>query len=217
MTTSAPGQLHVITGPAETERWLALVADVAALVRMEPIIEPRQPEGAGGAQAVLAAAAGMEGAVLVLPAAPTGLGGAEGPPRLERLLVPFDRSRAEDQVLRPLIRRALEQDVAVEQVHVLTEKSRPRMWEGPGHHAAAWHDELRRRHRVGTATLAVRSGQPAVVLAELGVRADLVAACWDGQVTAGRAKVLRAILASALPPPLLLLRRPSPRSGGGHR
>ena len=215
MTTStSPPRLHAIRSPAEPEQWRTLVAAVAALVGMEPVAEPRPPRGAREVQGILAAAAKMDGAVLILPdAAPTGAGGAARSAQLERLLVPFDRSRAEDAVLRPVILRALDQGRAVEQVHVLTGKSEPSIWEGPGHHAQAWHDELRRRHQVGTATLQVRGGQPATALVELAARADLVVVCWDGQVAASRAKVLREILAGALSP-ILLLRRPA--SGSSH-
>jgi hypothetical protein len=209
MSTTRP-RLHVIASLAEPERWRTLVAEVAALVGMEPVVELPPPGRAQDVQGILTVAAEMDGAVLVLPnAALTAAGGAVRAARLERLLVPIDRSRAEDAVLRPLILRALEQGMAVDQIHLLTQKSQPPMWEGPGHHAQAWHDELHRRHRVGTARLQVRGGQPSAVLGELGGRADLVVVCWGGQVEAGRPKVVREILAGVVSP-VLLLKRPAP-------
>ena len=208
-------RLHVLASPGEYGRWEAVVHDVADLVNLEALLEPR-PQGGDGpaeAEAILAAAAKMDGAVLVLP----GGGGAArevGPvaPRVRRVLVPFERSRAEGPVLRLLIRRALAKDMAVEQVHVLGEDNRPAMWEGSGHHAQEWLEELRREHQVGTALLRVRSGRTTDVLRSWAAEADLVVVEWGGKTGAERARVLRAILAGS-PPPLLLLPAAAPKTG----
>ncbi len=214
MTASPAPALHVIAGPGGAGGWDNVVAEVAALVGLEPVVEsfPAAGGAAERAQALLNAAATMDGAVLVLPHQPAGPGA--GPAAVRRVLVPFDRSGAESDVLDPLIRRALAADLAVEQVHVLTDQSRPAIWEGAGHHARAWLDELRRRYQVGTASLRVRAGSPAAVLCALAAGVDLVVACWSGETGAGRARVLREIVADT-PSPLLLVRAASPTWGAG--
>lgn len=211
--TAGPPRLHVVVGPGGVGPWHDVVATVAALVGLDPVVEPlpARANGEDWAQRVLAAAAGMDGAVLVLPHA---VPDTETGTTVRRVLVPFDRSEAELTVLRPLIGRALEQELAVQQVHVLSDQSRPAMWEGAGHHAQVWHNELRRSYQVGLANLRVRSGRPGTVLRSLAADADLIVACWNGQATATRAEVLREILSGA-PPPLLLIRAPSSHSGAG--
>jgi hypothetical protein len=191
VTAGQPPRLHVVVGPGGVGRWHDVVSKAAALVGLDPVVEPLPARANGGdwAQRVLAAAAGMDGAVLVLPHAvpPTETGTT-----VRRVLVPFDRSEAELPVLRPLIRRALEQELAVQQIH-----------------------ELRRSYQVGTANLRVRSGRPGTVLRSLAADADLIVACWNGRAAATRAEVLREILSGA-PSPLLLIRTSSARSGAGH-
>lgn len=216
MSSSTPVPLlHVLAASGRLGRWGEVAAHVAALVGMEPVIELRPVgQAADEARATLTAAAAMDGAVLVLPDDRPATVDDASPARLRHVLVPFDRSRGEALVLRPLIRRALEEHMAVEQVHVLSDRSRPAIWEGAGHHARAWHDELRRRHQVGTAHLTVRSGEPPTVIGALAAGTDLVVACWNGQVGAKRARVLREILAG-VHPPLLLLRAPGTKRGEG--
>lgn len=208
MTGTAVAHLRVLEGGSGFDgRFAGLVRDVAGLADLPPLVSGRPAGGAPRQQAVLAFAAATPEPVLVLPAAPDDLrmGAEAADPRLQRALVPIDRSAEEQPVLRWWVERAQAAGVAVEQVHVLDATTRPVMWDGPGHHAEAWHAGLRRRHQIGDAPLRVRSGDPAAGIGSMTHGFDLVIVCWKGNPASSRALVVRRVLA-AVPKPLLLVR-----------
>lgn len=199
------GERMVVMAVAEEQAaaWRAFVDEVAALLGVSSHVVGRPAASAGeGEQATLAAAASADAPVLVLPSA---LPGGAGPvTRVRRVLVPVDRSAGERRTLRPLLERLQAMGSAVEQLHVLSSGTRPAMWEGPGHHAEAWHAEVRRRHQVGAAGFEVKSGEPAAEITARAGTADLVVLCWRSDPAADRARTLRAVLQQVGQPVLLL-------------
>lgn len=189
----------------------ALSEAVGRLAGLEAAFEARVGCGddCDGLEAALRLASSTEDPVLVLPGRGRARQGASSrrPKVLRRILVPMDRSVAERSVLRAWIARAQSFGSAVDQLHVLTEGNRPAMWEGAGHHAAAWHDELRRRYLAGDASLVVRRGDPIEHVTAAEPRADLVVSCWGGDLSQGRARILRRLLERASVP-VLLVRTP---------
>ena len=203
-------EILIVIGGAEggLGRWQAVVSAVARVLELELAVEamPAVLEGKEPVDAVLERAAVVTGPVLVLPrfdAAPTAP--ALESPVLGRALAPFDTSDEVAVVIRPLLARLQEAGVEVAQLHVVTTETMPAMWDDSGHHARAWHAELRRRHQVGTASVEVAAGAPpAEVVSARSATVDLVVLCWKRVPHDGRAKVVRAVLSSIDVPVLLL-------------
>lgn len=187
--------LTVLADLATAARWRTVVTGTARLVESEPILaDPPTVTGPDDpVQSVLTAARAAPGPVLLLPSA--GVPAADSTIPL-RLLVPVDGSDVEGAALRPFILRAERAGASVEQIHVLSRATRPAMWDGPGHHAAAFLGELRHRHQVGASRLSVTDGDPAATIAEAARHCDLVVLGWQSGDSAGRAPVLRALVAS---------------------
>ncbi len=213
MTAATPERhLHVLCEePGDVTRWHVVVESVATLVEASAVVHagPCGPQQARD-QAILERAASLAGPVLVLPSASSA---GTAPAATRRVLAPIDRTPAEHRVLAPLLRRAESMGLELEEIHVLAGPARPPMWEGPGHHAEAWFDQLRRHHQVGDATVAVRSGEPAAAIRAAAPRSDLLLVCWNGDAARGRALVLRSLLRHARQPLLLVCLRPA--AGGG--
>ena len=211
--TSSAGCLHVLVGPGtDVERWAPVVSSVAATAGLPPVIEPRPSPDSPIHLGVLAVAAVTEDPVLVLPpSGPESEIVSTSAARLDLMLVPIDRSITERRILRKWIARVEQAGLKVRQVHVLTESTRPAMWEGSGHSAQAWWDEVRRRHQMGTASLSVSSGDPATEILALTRHVDLTLLFWRGRTSPDRAAVLRQIIDGA-GGPLLLVRRNPPAS-----
>ena len=222
MTEAVPGtgalRLRVVTcDGGETGDDRALSEAVGRLAGLAPAFEDPvgSEEDFDGLEAALRLAASSEEPVLVLPdrrtsrrSSSSSRGSSSSRPKtLRRILVPIDRSVAERSILRAWIARAQALGSAVAELHVLTDATRPAMWEGAGHHAAAWHDELRRRQLVGDASLAVKNGDPVEHLTAAEPRVDLVVSCWGGDPSRGRARILRRVL-EASSVPVLLVRTP---------
>lgn len=202
-----PGRLVVIDGPqGGLGRWEAVVSALAGVLDLEPAVEPAPGvEGGDPIDAVLERAAAVAGPVLVLP----GSAPAEVPPppapALTRALAPFDASDEEAAATRPLLARLQDSGMDVAQLHVVTAETMPAMWEGAGHHARAWHAELRRRHRVAEAAVEVVAGaSPAAAVLARSVEVQLVVLGWKRRAQRGRAKVVRNVLATVDVPVLLL-------------
>lgn len=214
MTGPPPTRLHVLAdATGDPGRWAGFVAGVAALTGLEPLVSARPRDGGDlRRQRLLEWAAATTDPVLVLPVEPADRSTVTEPPRLRRALVPIDRSLSERRTLRAWIERAQAAGVEIEQLHVLGEANRPRIWEGPGHHAEAWLAGLR-RHQVGDAVLRVRSGEPAAAIVSAIPSADLLLICWKGDPAADRAHVLRAVL-GRLERPVLLVRGAPPAVTG---
>ncbi len=224
MTSPQPAlHLRVLCSDVDSfDRWRAVVDSAAALVAAVAVTDPSScgPDPSRD-QVVLERAAATNDPVLVLPVPRPGIAATSGhapaaptrpgPAGTHRILAPIDRTPAEHQTLVPLLQRAQEMGIEIEQMHVLAGPTRPPMWEGPGHHADAWLAQLRLHHQVGDATMVVRSGEPATAIRAASPRADLLVVCWNGDATRGRARVLRSLLRHARQP-LLLVRVAPPRT-----
>lgn len=204
--TTGRRRLHVLVdAPDVPELWLPLVGEVAQVADANPVADPwpAAPDEGDVGQAILSRTG--DHLALVLPGLDVVAdGGDGGPVHLRRLLVPVDRSPEERDVLAPIVHRARDLGLTVGHLHVLTPRSRPIIWEGPGHHAEAWHAELRRRQHLEEGGLTVASGDPAGLIRRAGRRSDLIVLCWQGDPAAGRARVVRGVLAGARPPLLLV-------------
>jgi hypothetical protein len=190
-----------VLGPPDAELWRPFVTDAVALTGLSPSAIACPP---GGEEAVIACVTAETEPLLVLPGQPDVASPGRGL-RVARVLVPTDRTAVERLVLRPWIERLAAAGATVEQLHVLDRRSRPVMWEGPGHHAAAWHGEIRRRHRVGTEALRICTGDPAVEIECAATAFDLILVSWGGDATADRAVVVRRLLVRR-PRPTLMVR-----------
>lgn len=217
--SSWSGRLRVLPCPeGDPGVWAPLVSEVTAMVGLLPSFEdaPGRADEPSTQQALLTYAATTADPVLVLPAdqppgrvGPRPVGG-----RVRQVLVATDRSPNTRLLLRQWIPRLQSQGAEVEQLHVLAASTVPAFWEGPGHHANAWHAEVRRRHGAGEGALSVRTGDPADAIAEASAHVDLVMISWKGETSSGRALVLRRVLA-VVRRPVLLVRAPRPNPGTG--
>lgn len=202
----APAVLTVLSGPpGEDGLWAPLVADVGRVTGLEPSYvvldeDDRWPAG------VLRVAAACPGPVLVLPslsAHPAGRG-MVAPPRLRRVTIASDGSAAVARGVRLCSLHLLRSGVDTTVLLVLDDGSAPPMWEGPGHHATAWRDELGRRHGVSD-RIEVVSGAPGPTVRAHLAKADLLVLLWHQAAGEGRANVLRAVLDGGIDQPCLLL------------
>lgn len=213
MAENPTAGLHVIGGSEEkVGLWGTVISDVAALVELPPMIEVQRQHDAGPVphQEVLSFAAATTGPVLVLPpSAPPATAAAPSGPRTRRVLVPLERSRAERDTRRKWVERAQELGFEVSHLHVLTEATRPSMWEGPGHPAEAWWSEVRHRNHVGDAELSISSGDPVDRILVEESRCDFIILFWREDPSLDHAANLRRIISST-GRPLLLIRRSAP-------
>lgn len=201
----------ILSQPGRDRRpWHGIVAELA---RLSGLLSTPSVRLKGGVDALLAFAGATAEPVFVPPANPLAVSVPHERPL--RVLVPTDRSAAVRAVVHPWIERFSAAGAHVEQIHVLDVHSRPAMWEGPGHHAAAWRAEVGRRHRVGTEAVVVRSGDPAHEIEAVAARFDLVLVCWKGDASVDRAGVLRQLLAGITRPVLLVRDPPPPRATEG--
>jgi hypothetical protein len=198
----------------DLEDFAPLLADVAHALGVvsAPKLIPREVGGETAIGTMLALASAAAGPMLVLPVHHEGRGVPErlrrersAAVRLRRVLVPSDASEAVAAGTRALYRRLSRAGVQVTMLHVMTEDSTPRIWEGSGHHAAAWFDEMRRRHGPATSALKVVTGDPWKELHDQAGEADLVVLFWRHDSRAGHAAVIRALFAQGIEVPKLLV------------
>jgi hypothetical protein len=181
------------------QRYIDLLGDVLGLPGVSAVV----PQGSQRLAAVLNRAAGARGPVLIVPGPPASH--RHPATELQRVLAPFDTSDEVTASLRPVLLRLQSAGVRVVQLHVLTNATMPVMWEGSGHHAAAWRAELRHRHQVGVAEVEVVVGlTPAEAVIARSADADLVLLCWNRSSDDGRAETVRRVLAATDVPVLLL-------------
>lgn len=201
-----------VTGSEETlaePGWESLVSEVMSLAGTASSAVQPLAESAELPDAVLRLAADRPGPLLYIPT----IEPSPGQAKLTRMLVPFDRTVGERRLLRPWIERAQDRGVEVCQLHVISGKEAPAMWEGAGHHARAWLAEVERRHGAGVAGLFVRCGDPAEHILDALAEVDLLLVCWRGDPEAKRARLARRLIGGA-PVPLLLAREaPGERRG----
>jgi len=191
-----------------------LVADVARALELVP-----EPELVASEEVrektigkLLTMASSVSGPLLVLPAkrhagaTPDRAGKARGAAtRMGRVLIPSDASEEVTVATRALYRRFTRAGVHVTMLHVMTDDNMPRMWEGSGHHAAAWFDELRQKHGAALDVLKVVSGEPEYELRVQPDSADLVVLFWRHDSRAGHAAVIRSLLVRGIEVPQLLV------------
>jgi nucleotide-binding universal stress UspA family protein len=128
---------------------------------------------------------------------------------IRRVLVPLDGTGEVTAVMRRMygtIPPSKEPDVVA--VHVFGAGDVPAFSDHPGHETDAWVEEFLARygHLDGEVHLELRVGRPAESVREVGddVGADLVALGWKQNLEPGHGEVVRALLAEA-PWPLMLV------------
>ncbi len=173
--------------------WAATTDQVGRVLALDPVAVEPDGSAAGSVEDMVALAGRTAGPLLVLPQFPPSAGGGSTP--AAQVLVPFDGTDSDARRLRPLVALFRAGGVATVLMHALTEETRPRFWEGPGHHAEAWRNEVELRH--GAEDFCDQAGA-----------VDLVAMVWGGDPSVERAAVVRAALGDAVMVPVLLLPAP---------
>jgi nucleotide-binding universal stress UspA family protein len=189
------------TGPV-VERLIEIgqASDVAAVVlgaRGSPL--GRRPLG----RTALAVATSLPKPVVIVPPS------ARRPGDLRRVLVPLEGRETESHTPRAIVELARGKELDVVVLHVLEEESLPLFSDQPQHEQTALVEEFLRRYcpwGISGVRLEVRVGRcdelvPAVA-EELD--ADIIALGWAQELEAGRALVVRAALAAAEIPIMLV-------------
>jgi hypothetical protein len=189
--------------------WTEFVDEVARLVGLEPsysMLEEATPSPGGRwLGAVLRAAAATAWPVLVLPpSTPHAPGTTRRPAKVSRAVIASDDTGEFVRGAGLASLRLLRSGVRTTVVVVLTGETAPPMWEGAGHHAAAWRAELERRYG-RPHHLEVLSGPPGPMVRARCQGADLVVLLWRQVVDEHRAPVVRAVLDEGVTWPCLLV------------
>jgi len=214
----APMLAVVALAPDDDADWAGLVGDVGKVLGLEPATEVLLDGAARGrtVERLLIRAARTGGPVLVLPATARGRRSAPavaahqpradgGLASMHRVLIASDASDEVAAGARSLLATLADAGVHATILHVLTAENRPRMWEGSGHHAAVWLDEVRRRHGATADVMRVVTGEPGDELRAHSACADLVVLLWRGELAPGRAAMVRSVLGSGIEIPHLLV------------
>jgi hypothetical protein len=222
-TTELRSPLIMVHGAPDADHWALIVGDVGRALDLKPAVEVFST-GPGRSHVVdelLVRASAMRGPVLVLPAGtptrhrapsraaprdvPGHVGHAATAPGVRSVLIPSDATVAVAAGAGILRDRLGTAGVRATFLHVVTDDNRPRMWEGPGHHAAEWFNELCRRHRTQRDALTVVSGRADDQVRAYATSADLVVMLWNREAATGRASVLRSVLVAGIEVPHLLV------------
>jgi nucleotide-binding universal stress UspA family protein len=202
---SAASAVHVpfrtASGPVvEQLIEIGQASNVVALVlgaRGSPL--GRRPLG----RTALAVAVSLPKPVIVVP--PT----AREPRHLRRVLVPLEGKETESHTPRAIVELARGSALDVVVLHVIEEESLPLFSDQPQHEQTAVDEEFLRRYcpwGISKVRLEVRVGRcddlVPVVAEELD--ADIIALGWAQELEAGRAPVVRAALAAAEIPIMLV-------------
>jgi hypothetical protein len=191
-----------------------LTADVASALDLvlEPEILARHEDGEGAIRELLSRASAVPGPLIVLPAErrrpampDTAHEERRRALRARCVLVPSDASEDVAAGTRALHGRLSRAGVGVQILHVMTYDRVPRMWEGSGHHAAAWLDELCRRHGAKPDELKVVSGDPRHELRVHAGGASLVVLFWHHDSRTGHAAIVQSLLAQGIEVPHMLV------------
>jgi hypothetical protein len=185
--------------------WASFVSEVARVVDLEPAYVLLPHAGEGWLRGVLEAAAARPGPVLVLPRIRLGsTTGDQRLPGLHKAVIASDDSHDVVRAARVCSLHLLRSGVRTTVVLVLTGQTAPPMWEGTGHHAAAWRAELERRYGRPD-RLEVLSGPPGPVVRSRCEDCDLVVLLWRQATADDRAPVVRAVLDEGTTQPSLLV------------
>jgi nucleotide-binding universal stress UspA family protein len=125
---------------------------------------------------------------------------------LRRLLVPLEGDGASSEPVAEVLRPILPPEVELIAVHVFTPDTVPRVLDHPARDLLLLGDEFLARHLPGASDVAFRSGPAGARIVDLCAeeQADLVVLSWSQDSSAGRAQVVREVLARATVPVLLL-------------
>ena len=197
--------LTVLADRDETAAWQALISEVGRIVGLRPSVLSLPAAGEGWAAAVVRVAAASPGPVLVLPrAGAPGAATPGGAAPLGRAVIASDGSSEVTGGARQCALHLLRSGVRTTVLVVLTGETAPPMWEGTGHHAAAWRGELGRRHGRPD-RIDVVAGAPGPTVRARAADGDLVVLLWRREAAEGRAAVLRAVLDGGVLAPTLLV------------
>lgn len=189
--------LTVLRDPlgADSPRWARLVDELAAVLGVAVSDLPLDLQGPDATSRLLHVAAAAPGPMLVLPRVRPGELGAAPPPRLLRVLIASGDSSDVVDSARFLSDRLRAAGVRTAVLVVLSDGALPSMWEGAGHHAAAWREELARRHG-DPDELEVLSGDAGVgpAIRARAAGAGVLLLVWRRVAAEGRAEVVRAVL-----------------------
>lgn len=214
--------LHVQTNGDRTVRSAAEAAGVPIRTRRGPVVDSLLEEsraddvlalviGARGTpgrgrplgKTALAVATSLLKPVVVVPP------NARDPDGLRRILVPLEGSASTSLAPRSVVKLARDTKIDVLALHVYDESSIPTFTDQPQHEQAAWAQEFLARYcpwDIGAVRLETRVGRSdeliPLVAEECGC--DLIALGWSQELAPGRAPVVRAALARAHVPIMLL-------------
>jgi hypothetical protein len=126
---------------------------------------------------------------------------------LRRMLVPLDRDLISATAVGSVLHGAASADVEVVVAHIQEEETLPAFGDHLAHEVQAWSEEFvaRRLPQSQGTRLELRVGEPAERILEICEHCgcDLVALGWRRDLSAGRARIVRAMLAQS-PVPVLL-------------
>lgn len=151
----------------------------------------------------LAVATSSSSPLVVVPPA------ARRPGHLRRVLVPLEGKDTESHTPRAIVELARGEQLDVVVLHVLEEESLPLFSDQPQHEQAATTEEFLRRHcpwGIGKVRVEVRVGRCDELVPAIAeeLDADIIALGWAQELEAGRAPVVRAALATAGIPIMLV-------------
>lgn len=135
---------------------------------------------------------------------PSGRGSGWGP--LHRVLVPLDGSARTARSVETMVRQLAERGLEVLALHVFDAARVPRFSDQPQHEVVVWEREFLARYYPPGTQLHTRRGwaAPAVLEVATTEHADLIVLGWAQDLSAGRAAVIREVLARSTVPVLLL-------------
>jgi nucleotide-binding universal stress UspA family protein len=126
---------------------------------------------------------------------------------IDRILVPLDGSVESAETVTGIVAlfRASGADIVV--LHVFDQSTVPKFWDQPVHARQSWVEEFLRRYcDQPEVRMELRSGSPGEHILDVAAteHADLIALGWARNLSAGRARTVRATIAEAAIPVLLL-------------
>ena len=153
------------------------------------------------------AAEAVDGVTKPLLLVPHGRG-VRHPTTIRRVLLPLDGTREAAEAVADIGGWCASRGVDVVVLHVFDARKPPMFWDQPAHAVESFGQEFLARHwdPMCAARIELRAGEPAERIGDVADAegADLVALGWFGDLSAGRARAVKATLASALVPVLLL-------------